>query len=32
MRCGPVLLYAAEDALQVVRLRLDGLCRAARSP
>jgi hypothetical protein len=26
---GPVLLYAAEDALHVVRTRLDGLCRAA---
>ena len=26
---GRVLLYAAEDALQVVRLRLDGICAAA---
>lgn len=28
-RCGPVLLYAAEDALHVVRTRLEGICRAA---
>jgi hypothetical protein len=26
---GPVLLYAAEDALHVVRTRLEGICRAA---
>ena len=26
---GPVLLYAAEDALHVVRQRLEGICRAA---
>jgi len=26
---GPVLLFAAEDALHVVRQRLDGICRAA---
>lgn len=26
---GPVLLYAAEDALHVVRRRLDGVCAAA---
>jgi hypothetical protein len=26
---GPGLLYAAEDALPVVRTRLDGICRAA---
>jgi hypothetical protein len=26
---GSVLLYAAEDALHVVRTRLDGICRAA---
>jgi hypothetical protein len=26
---GPVLLYAAEDALHLVRTRLEGLCRAA---
>jgi hypothetical protein len=26
---GPVLLYAAEDALHVVRQRLQGICRAA---
>jgi hypothetical protein len=26
---GPVLLFAAEDALHVVRLRLEGICRAA---
>ncbi len=26
---GPVLLYAAEDALHVVRQRLDGICRAS---
>jgi hypothetical protein len=29
LRRGPVLLYAAEDALHLVRTRLDGLCRAA---
>ena len=29
-RCGPVLLYAAEDALPVVRTRLEGICRVAR--
>jgi hypothetical protein len=28
-RPGPVLLYAAEDALHVVRRRLDGVCAAA---
>jgi hypothetical protein len=28
-RPGPVLLYAAEDPLHVVRQRLDGICRAA---
>jgi hypothetical protein len=28
-RRGPVLLYAAEDALHLVRTRLDGICRAA---
>ena len=28
-RGGPVLLYAAEDALHVVRTRLGGICRAA---
>jgi hypothetical protein len=28
-RRGPVLLYAAEDALHLVRTRLEGLCRAA---
>jgi len=28
-RIGPVLLYAAEDALHVVRTRLEGICRAA---
>lgn len=28
-RPGPVLLFAAEDALHVVRERLDGICRAA---
>jgi len=28
-QCGPVLLYAAEDALHVVRTRLEGICRAA---
>jgi RecA-family ATPase len=28
-RPGRVLLYAAEDALDVVRRRLDGICRAA---
>jgi hypothetical protein len=28
IRRGPVLLYAAEDALHVVRTRLEGLCRA----
>jgi hypothetical protein len=26
---GPALLYAAEDALHVVRTRLEGICRAA---
>jgi AAA domain-containing protein len=29
MRGGPVLLYAAEDALHLVRTRLEGICRAA---
>jgi hypothetical protein len=29
VRRGPVLLYAAEDALHLVRARLEGLCRAA---
>jgi len=28
-RCGPVLLYAAEDALHLVRTRLEGICQAA---
>ena len=28
-RRGPVLLYAAEDALHLVRTRLEGICRAA---
>lgn len=28
-RRGPVLLYAAEDALHLVRTRLDGICQAA---
>jgi hypothetical protein len=28
-RSGPVLLYAAEDALHLVRTRLDGICVAA---
>jgi hypothetical protein len=28
-RPGPVLLYAAEDALHLVRTRLEGICRAA---
>ncbi len=28
-RRGPVLLYAAEDALHLVRTRLEGLCHAA---
>jgi hypothetical protein len=28
-RAGRVLLFAAEDALHVVRLRLDGICHAA---
>lgn len=28
-RAGSVLLFAAEDALHVVRQRLDGICRAA---
>jgi hypothetical protein len=28
-RSGPVLRYAAEDALHVVRTRLEGICRAA---
>jgi len=28
-RRGPVLLYAAEDALPLVRTRLEGICRAA---
>jgi hypothetical protein len=27
---GPVLLYAAEDALHLVRTRLEGICHAAR--
>jgi len=31
-RCGPVLLYAAEDALHLVRTRLEGICRAAQVP
>jgi len=30
-RPGRVLLYAAEDALHVVRLRLDGICRASNN-
>jgi hypothetical protein len=29
---GPVLLYAAEDALHVVRRRLEGICAAAGVP
>jgi hypothetical protein len=29
-RRGPGLLYAAEDALHLVRTRLEGICRAAR--
>jgi hypothetical protein len=29
VRRGPVLLYAAEDALHLVRTRLEGICRAA---
>ena len=29
LRTGPVLLFAAEDALGVVRRRLDGICAAA---
>jgi len=29
VRRGPVLLYAAEDALHLVRTRLEGLCRVA---
>lgn len=29
LRRGPVLLYAAEDALHLVRTRLEGLCRVA---
>jgi AAA domain len=29
-RQGPVLLYAAEDALHLVRTRLEGICHAAR--
>jgi hypothetical protein len=29
-RRGPVLLYAAEDALRLVRTRLEGICHAAR--
>jgi hypothetical protein len=29
---GPVLLYAAEDALHVVRRRLEGICAAAAIP
>jgi hypothetical protein len=28
-RCGPVILYAAEEALHLVRSRLDGICQAA---
>ncbi|MGH8302411.1 MAG: AAA family ATPase, partial [Steroidobacteraceae bacterium] len=28
-RPGPVLLYAAEDALHIVRQRLEGICVAA---
>jgi hypothetical protein len=28
-RCGPALLYAAEDALHLVRTRLEGICEAA---
>ncbi len=31
-RTGPVLLYAAEDALHVVRARLAGICQAAGVP
>jgi len=30
-RGGPVLLFPAEDSLGVVRQRLDGICRAART-
>jgi hypothetical protein len=29
LRAGRVLLFAAEDALHIVRQRLDGICRAA---
>jgi hypothetical protein len=32
VRRGPVLLYAAEDALHLVRTRLEGLCRAVAVP
>jgi hypothetical protein len=28
-RCGPVLVYAAEDALHLVRTRLESICAAA---
>jgi RecA-family ATPase len=31
-RTGPVLLFPAEDALTVVRQRLDGICSAAGVP
>jgi len=31
-RHGPVLLYAAEDALHLVRTRLEGICHAAAVP
>jgi hypothetical protein len=31
-RTGPVLLYAAEDALHVVRTRLQGICQLAAVP
>ena len=29
VRCGPVLLFAAEDALHIVRSRLEGIAQAA---
>jgi hypothetical protein len=32
VRRGSVLLYAAEDALHLVRTRLEGICRAAQAP
>jgi hypothetical protein len=31
-RPGPVLLFAAEDALDIVRDRIDGICNASRIP